>query len=153
DLEFTGERFTTLVQGEIRHEHLHRYFFALQFCAGKSVLDVASGEGYGSALLATVASRVIGVDAAHDAIRHATENYFDHNLSFQCGQAAQLPVGTASIEVVVSFETLEHLCEQEQFLCEIKRVLRPGGLLVMSTPDHEFFATSPPNPFHLRELG
>src|SRR5258708_39818320 len=77
-LEFTGERFTTLVEGEIRHEHLHRYFFALQFCAGKSILDIASGEGYGSALLATVASRVTGVDISDEAIGHAKENYQAH---------------------------------------------------------------------------
>lgn len=152
-LEFTGERLTTLTQGEVRHEHLHRYFFALQFCAGKRVLDIASGEGYGSALLATVASEVIGVDIAADAVRHAAENYAANNLTFLCGDARRMPVATGSIEAVVSFETLEHLGEQEEFLEEIRRVLRPGGLLVMSTPDHEFFASSPPNPFHVKELG
>jgi ubiquinone/menaquinone biosynthesis C-methylase UbiE/GT2 family glycosyltransferase len=152
DLAFTGERFTTLTQGEIRHEHLHRYFFALQFCAGKRVLDIASGEGYGSALLATVASEVIGVDVAEDAVRHAAENYSTHNLRFLHGDARRIPVDDASIEIVVSFETLEHLSEHEEFLREIKRVLCPGGLLVLSTPDRDFFASWPPNPFHLKEL-
>jgi GT2 family glycosyltransferase/ubiquinone/menaquinone biosynthesis C-methylase UbiE len=152
DLEFTGERFTTLTQGEIRHEHLHRYFFALQFCAGKRVLDIASGEGYGSALLATVASEVIGVEVAEEAVRHAAENYSTHNLRFLHGDARRIPVDDASIEIVVSFETLEHLSEHEEFLREIKRVLCPGGLLVLSTPDRDFFASWPPNPFHLKEL-
>jgi ubiquinone/menaquinone biosynthesis C-methylase UbiE len=152
DLEFNVERVTTPTQGEIRNEHLHRYFFALQFCAGKRVLDIASGEGYGSALLATVASEVIGVDVAEEAVRHAAENYSTHNLSFLHGDARRIPVDDASIEIVVSFETLEHLSEHEEFLREIKRVLRPGGLLVLSTPDRDFFASWPPNPFHLKEL-
>jgi GT2 family glycosyltransferase/SAM-dependent methyltransferase len=152
-LEFTGERFTTLSQGEIRHEHLHRYFFALQFCGGKRVLDIASGEGYGSALLAGVASEVIGVDVAAEAVRHAAENYSADNLTFLRGDARRIPLAAGSIDVVVSFETLEHLGEYQEFLREIKRVLRPDGLLVMSTPDHEFFASLPPNPFHVQELG
>ena len=68
-LEFNGERFTTAVDGEIRHEHFHRYLFALQFCKGKSVLDVASGEGYGSALLATVAADAAWVETFLELVR------------------------------------------------------------------------------------
>jgi GT2 family glycosyltransferase/SAM-dependent methyltransferase len=151
-LEFTGERVTSLTQGEILHEHLHRYFFALQFCAGKRVLDIASGEGYGSALLASVANSVVGVDVAAEAIQHAAENYAADNLSFLCGDTRRIPLSAGSVEVVVSFETIEHLGEQEEFIREIKRVLRPGGLLILSTPDREFFASSPPNPFHVKEL-
>jgi O-antigen biosynthesis protein len=151
-LEFTGERFTTLVEGEVRHEHLHRYFFALQFCKARNVLDIASGEGYGSALLATIAARVVGVDVSEEAVRHAAESYRGHNLGFHRGEATKIPAEDASIDVVVSFETLEHLEAHEEFLREIKRVLRPGGVLVMSTPDHEFFAGGPPNPFHMKEL-
>ena len=151
-LEFTGERCTTLVEGEVLHEHLHRYFFALQFCQGKDVLDIASGEGYGAALLASIAATVTGVDVAPEAVRHATENYVASNLTFLRGVATNVPVEDSAADVVVSFETLEHMSEQEQFLREIKRVLRPGGVLVMSTPDREFFATWLPNPFHLKEL-
>jgi ubiquinone/menaquinone biosynthesis C-methylase UbiE len=99
-LEFTGKRFTTLVESEIRHEQVHRYFFALQFCAGKSVPDIASGESYGGALLVTVASRVTGVDVSDDAIRHATENYPAHNLSFHRGEATNVPFAASSIDVV-----------------------------------------------------
>jgi O-antigen biosynthesis protein len=151
-LEFTGERVTSLTQGEILHEHLHRYFFARQFCAGKRVLDIASGEGYGSALLASVSSSVVGIDVAAEAIQHAAENYTADNLSFLCGDTRRIPLAAGSVEVVVSFETIEHLGEQEEFIREIKRVLRPGGLLILSTPDREFFASSPPNPFHVKEL-
>lgn len=153
-LEFNGERFTTAVDGEIRHEHFHRYLFALQFCKGKSVLDVASGEGYGSALLATVAADVIGVDQAEDAVRHANTNYYDRNTSFRVGSADKLPIADCSIDVVISFETLEHIVEHDAFLAEIARVLRPDGLLVMSSPDRDVYSgeNQIENPNHKKEL-
>ena len=153
-LEFTGERFTTAVEGEIRHEHFHRYLFALQFCTGKSVLDVASGEGYGSALLGTVAAEVIGVDKSSEAVRHANLNYYDRNVSFRIGQAGKLPISDGSIDVVVSFETLEHLTEHDLFLAEIRRVLRSDGLLIMSSPDRDAYTGEKGinNPHHKREL-
>ena len=68
DLEFTGERFIPGTPGEIWHEHWHRYHFAAPLVAGLAVLDVACGEGYGSALLATRAATVTGADAAEDAL-------------------------------------------------------------------------------------
>jgi len=153
-MEFTGERFTTAVDGEIRHEHFHRYLFALQFCEDKSVLDVASGEGYGSALLGAVASEVIGVDKSADAVRHANTNYYDRNISFRVGRAENLPIADQSIDVVVSFETLEHLQEHDAFLSEIKRVLRPAGLLVISSPDRDVYSGESQirNPHHEKEL-
>ena len=153
-MEFNGERFTTAIDGEVRHEHFHRYLFAMQFCEGKSVLDVASGEGYGSALLATVASDVIGVDKSEEAVRHANENYYDRNISFRVGSADKLPIADASVDVVVSFETLEHLSEHDAFLKEIARVLRPEGLLVMSSPDREVYsgANGIKNRYHEKEL-
>ena len=154
DLEFTGERFTTLVDGETRHAHFHRYFFALQFCRGKDVLDIASGEGYGAALLSAVASRVIGVDNSAEAIRHANVNYCDRHIFFKLGAAEKLPLPDDSVDVVVSFETLEHLEDQEKFLSEIKRVLRPDGLLVMSSPDTSVYSGEKAirNPYHVKEL-
>jgi ubiquinone/menaquinone biosynthesis C-methylase UbiE len=153
-LEFTGERFTTLVDGEVRHEHFHRYFFSLQFCAGKRVLDVACGEGYGAALLGSVAAQVIGLDRSIETIRHASLNYSDARRLFQVGRAQDLPIASASIDVVVSFETLEHLEEHDKFLAEIKRVLRSDGVLVMSTPDLDIYSGERQiqNPHHLKEL-
>lgn len=153
-LEFTGERFTTAVEGEIRHEHFHRYLFALQFCKGRSVLDIASGEGYGSALLGTVAREVIGVDTSAEAVRHANFNYYDRVTSFRIGSAENLPIADQSVDVVVSFETLEHVEGHESFLREIKRVLRPDGLLIMSSPDREVYSGEHhiQNPHHVKEL-
>jgi SAM-dependent methyltransferase/tetratricopeptide (TPR) repeat protein len=154
DLQFTGERLTSAAYGQIEYEHVHRYCFARLFCRGKDVIDVASGEGYGSALLAQVAKRVIGIDCASDAVEHATATYRRRNLSFILGGADQLPLARHSVDIAVSFETIEHLYEHERFLAEIRRVLRPDGLLVISSPDSEVYSYpgSEVNPFHVREL-
>jgi glycosyltransferase involved in cell wall biosynthesis/SAM-dependent methyltransferase len=153
-MHFTGERYTPGVQGEIEHEHLHRYLFALQLCTGKDVLDVASGEGYGSALLAQVAHSVVGVDIDAKSVQFAKQTYTRHNLSYMCGSATQMPVADASMDVVVSFETIEHFAEHDGFLREIKRVLKPDGLLVVSSPDRDVYSEGGPtrNPFHIKEL-
>jgi SAM-dependent methyltransferase len=154
DLAFTGERYTTAASGEIRHEHYHRYLFALQFCRGKVVLDIACGEGYGSALIGGVASQVTGVDIAGDAVRHAAASYRTDNVSFAVGECADIPLADASVDVVVSFETLEHVADQNKFLREIKRVLRPEGVLVISTPNTDVYKEilTEANPFHVKEL-
>ena len=153
-LQFTGERMTSDAHGQIEYEHVHRYCFARLFCRGKDVVDVAAGEGYGSALLAQVANRVIGVEMSADAVGHATSVYGRPNLCFIRGDARHLPLQSNIADVVVSFETIEHLYEQELFLAEIRRILRPGGLFVISSPDSEVYSYpgSPVNPFHRREL-
>jgi len=133
DLEFTGERFVPGIAGEIAHEHWHRYAFARRLGAGKRVLDVACGEGYGSALLAGVAGSVTGIDIDAAAVAHARQRYAAlANVSFAEGSAATLPLPDASVDVVVSFETIEHLprADQPRMLAEIARVLTEDGVLV-----------------------
>jgi len=154
-LPFTGERFVPGVQGEIWIEHWHRYHFARRFAAGKRVLDVACGEGYGSALLAREAAHVTGVDLSQQAIDHAQRTYGARgNLEFAVAPCTRLPLAEASVDVVVSFETIEHIAEQDAFLDEIARVLRSDGVLVISCPnkreytDRRGFA----NEFHVKEL-
>jgi len=153
-MPFTGERLTSALSGQTEIEHLHRYLLARRLCRGKDVIDVASGEGYGSALLAQAAASVTGIEIAADAVRHAAASYCRANLRFLQGDARAMGVGNASADVVVSFETIEHLAEQETFLSEIRRVLRPGGMLIVSTPDQDNYspADSPANPFHVVEL-
>lgn len=153
-LEFTGERMTGQMEGQIEFEHYHRYCLARDYCVNRDVLDIASGEGYGSALLAGVAASVVGVEIDPDAVRHATANYQLPNLHFTQGDAQRIPVADHSMDVVVSFETLEHLPDQASFILEIKRVLRPDGLLVVSTPDRAVYSApgSDPNPYHTLEL-
>ena len=156
DLEFTGERFVPGIAGEIAHEHWHRYAFARRYAAGKRVLDVACGEGYGSALLAGVAGAVTGIDIDAGAIAHARQSYAAlANISFAEGSASMLPLADASVDVVVSFETIEHLprADQPRMLAEIARVLAADGVLVMSAPNPVEYsaARNYRNPFHLHE--
>jgi len=153
-LSFTGERWTSEVGGVIEVEHLHRYLIARDSCRGKDVVDVASGEGYGAALIAQVARMVIGVEVDPATVAHATVEYARPNLHYITGDARRIPLATASVDVVTSFETLEHLAEQDEFLAEIRRILRPGGALIMSTPDCDVYSPIgvAANPYHVREL-
>ncbi len=151
---FTGERLTSALDGQTQIEHYHRYLFARSLCADLDVLDVASGEGYGSAQLAQVARSVIGVEYSESTVRSATANFQRSNLRFVQGDARALPLPDASVDAVVSFETIEHFDGQEAFLSEIHRVLRPDGHVVISTPDRDIYSPSsaPPNEYHVREL-
>src|SRR5437868_10245932 len=101
-LEWTGERLTTAAGGQVEVEHLHRYFLARELCRGLDVLDVASGEGYGTVLLAQTAKSAVGVELAPDAARHAAANYRVPNLRFLEGDARALPLPDASVDAVVS---------------------------------------------------
>ena len=122
ELSFTGERFLPNLAGEMWAEHWHRYHFVLPLVSGKKVLDVASGEGYGSALIATKAVEVIGLDVCAEAVAHANDAYADRqNLTFIQGSCAKLPFDDATFDVIVSFETIEHISEQNEFLDEIDR--------------------------------
>lgn len=154
-LEFTGERFTPECEREIWYEHMHRYAFAASLCAGKVVLDAACGEGYGAALLAREARQVTGLDLSQAAIEHARKRYQgQENLVFEIGDCTRLPFADDSFERVVSFETLEHLDDHDGMLSEFARVLRPGGLLVLSSPDRAVYTDElgNANEHHVREL-
>jgi SAM-dependent methyltransferase len=154
-LEFTGERFTPECEREIWYEHVHRYAFAAQFCHQARVLDAACGEGYGSAMLAASAARVTGVDISAETIAHASTRYGgQENLDFECADCTALPFAPESFDVVVSFETLEHLAGQRALLDEFRRVLKADGLLILSSPDKAEYADKREfdNPFHVREL-
>jgi SAM-dependent methyltransferase len=157
DLQFTGERFLPGARGEIAFEHWHRYAFALGIAAGRRVLDAACGEGYGTALLATRAAQAIGVDIDAATVAHARETYRDRaNLRYEAASVAALPLPDASVDVVVSFETIEHLPPEAQpaMLAEFARVLAPGGLLVISSPNKRRYSDERgyANPYHLHEL-
>jgi SAM-dependent methyltransferase len=155
EVPFTGERFLPGARGEIWYEHWHRYHFAAALVAGKDVLDVACGAGYGSALLAQKCSRVTGVDISADAIERAKVAYAAvASLDFRQGDCTALPFADASFDAVVSFETIEHIEAQERFLDEIGRLLRPEGLLILSSPNRPEYSERRGfvNPYHVREL-
>lgn len=155
EMEFTGERFTPECVREIWYEHWHRYAFAAPLCAGGRVLDAACGEGYGSALLAAQAAQVDGVDLSAEAVAHARRRYAGLNgLAFHEADVTRLPFEDDAFDRVVSFETLEHLEAQDAMLAEFRRVLKPGGLLLISSPDKAVYTDKEgnDNEFHVREL-
>jgi SAM-dependent methyltransferase len=153
-LDFTGERFTPECVREIAYEHWHRYAWASRRVAGLQVLDAACGEGYGSFLLGRSAREVIGIDIDPQSIDHARKRYAGTTVRFECGDCTRLPLDADSVDAVVSFETLEHLEAQDQLLAEFRRVLRPDGFLLLSSPDRQTYSddTGYNNPFHVREL-
>jgi SAM-dependent methyltransferase len=146
--------------GALVEEHLDRYRFAATCVAGKEVLDVACGSGYGSAMLADGgAARVVGVDRCSDAIESATRNYPRANVTYRLGDAqdlAELPA--ESFDFCVSFETIEHLPDVPAYLRAVHRVLRPEGKFLVSTPNRrtggliEQITGKPLNVFHIHEF-
>ena len=154
-LPFTGERFIPEEKGAIWYEHWHRYCAAFGAARGKHVLDAACGEGYGSSLLAAVAQSVIGIDHDGAAIRHALSRYAQRpNLRHVQGSCTALPLADSSVDLVVSFETIEHLAGQDAMLEEFRRVLTPAGALIISSPNKAIYSeeTGYVNKFHVREL-
>ena len=151
-LEDTGERMipayhkTHMVYGE----HIVRYSSILECVKGKKVLDIASGSGYGTALLASSASHVTGVDIDKGAIKYAKANYSLDNVDFVLGSGVEVPLKDNIFDVVVSFETIEHIDDYRTFLSEVKRMLKPDGLFILSTPNDVEFPES--NHFHVHEF-
>ena len=131
-------------------EHLTRYQFATPFVQDKIVVDIACGTGYGSKLLANAgAKQVIGIDNDQQAIGIAEKKYQAKNLSYVIGDAEKLSLKTSSIDMIVSFETIEHFVYPQRFLHEIKRILKPDGMLILSTPNQALSYRD--NPFHVKE--
>jgi SAM-dependent methyltransferase len=157
-LTFTGERFvpgSPDAKGEMWYEHWHRYHYVLPLVAGKTILDVACGEGYGSALMSRCAAEVRGVDLSAEAIAHGRGAYADRaNLQLIEASCTRLPFVAASFDVVVSFETIEHIAGQAAFLDEVKRVLKADGVLILSCPNKAEYSDKRgfTNEFHVKEL-
>jgi SAM-dependent methyltransferase len=156
ELEFTGER---VVPGKTPRllvlEHLLRYHFAAKFVEPSSrVVDVGCGTGYGAAMLAGRAARVTGIDNAGQAVQYARQNYLLPNLHFSCADCRTLPFRDSSFDRAVMFEVIEHVWEQDSCLNEIRRVLAPDGILILSTPNPAgpTKGVEEPNLFHKKEL-
>ncbi len=154
-LPLTGERTVPGLAEENywfrRHEVVYQRLAAR--CAGLDVLEAGCGEGYGADLIAGVARRVIGLDYDESAVAHVRARY--PRVEMRHGNLAELPLKDGAIDVVVNFQVIEHLWDQGQFVAECFRVLRPGGTLLMSTPNRITFSPgrdTPINPFHTREL-
>jgi O-antigen biosynthesis protein len=156
-IEWTGERCVPWAPDvQVVYEHYHRYLWAGSVVAGRRVLDLGSGEGFGAAILADTATHVVGVDIDERTVEHSQLNYAAENLEFSVGSALDLSAyGDGTFGAVVAFEIIEHVRDQERVLAEIARVLTDDGILVISTPDRRIYseASGQSNPFHERELG
>ncbi|MDL5157013.1 class I SAM-dependent methyltransferase [Actinomycetospora termitidis] len=156
-LPLTGERTVPGIPAENywfrRHEAV--YLALLDDCRDAVVLEAGVGEGYGAALLAGVASRVVGLELEEAAAAHVRRRY---GLDVVRADLQTLPLADDSVDVVVNLQVIEHLWDQPGFLRECARVLRPGGRLHCSTPNRLTFSPGnaldnrPLNPFHTREL-
>ena len=154
-LTLTGER--TIPDLDIENYWFRRHEVVYQRlaprCAGRDVLEAGCGEGYGADLIAGVARRVVAVDYDEYAVAHVRSRY--PRVEALQANLADLPLPDASVDVVVNFQVIEHLWDQAQFVAECARVLRPSGLLMVSTPNRITFtpgSDTPINPFHTREL-
>lgn len=137
-MKFTWERIVKKQRkSEIRFaDHLIRYNFAKTFCEWKDILDIACGIGYWTDMLAAVANKAIWVDIDADAVKQSQSSYQRDNLTYLHGDWITIPLADNSVDVVVSFETIEHIVDYTHFLEEIKRVLKKDWILLMSTPNY-----------------
>ncbi len=134
-------------------EHAARYVFALPAVEGRSVLDIACGTGYGIGLMQTKAAHVTGIDVDAEAARDARKECAG-NSSVLLANGLGLPFGDCVFDIITSFETIEHLHERTAFLAELRRVLKPAGVLLLSTPNANYALPvdgKPTNPFHVHE--
>jgi 2-polyprenyl-3-methyl-5-hydroxy-6-metoxy-1,4-benzoquinol methylase len=157
-LALTGERTVPGVPSENYwfRRHQAAYLHLREQVLGPRLLEVGAGEGYGAALLAERVPGVLALDYDAAAIGHLARHY--PSLAAVRANLAALPVRDASIDTVVSLQVIEHVWDHPQFVAECARVLRPGGLLMLSTPNRLTFspgagkADRPVNPFHTHEF-
>lgn len=131
--------------------HLARYEFARRFCAGRVVLDLACGVGYGARHLASAAAKVVAGDIDLAATRLASRDFAAPNISYLVADCGAIALASRGFDVVCSFETIEHLTRVEPYLAEVVRLLKPDGVFLVSTPNARTTTSRPDNPFHHQE--
>ncbi|MBI3255629.1 MAG: class I SAM-dependent methyltransferase [Candidatus Andersenbacteria bacterium] len=150
---YSGERILPRQIFNVTYQQsLKAYEFVEGLAAGKRVLDVACGEGYGLSLLAKRASSAVGVDYDEATIKEANVRYGSAKISFLIGNLFDLPVPLAGkkFDVVCCFQTIEHVQDHDAFLEALKAVTAPGGMVIVSTPNTEMFHSF--NPYHVHEV-
>jgi SAM-dependent methyltransferase len=159
-IEFTGEFFVPGKSGErIEADHMERYKFACQFANGKSILDIASGTGYAAPLLVgNGALSYDGVDINPDLVRYSNAAYSSDNTRYHCGNICSFDHGR-SYDLITCFETIEHVQDYEAAIDNLHRHLKPGGVLLVSSPNRPItsphcrsLSDKPLNEFHTQEF-
>lgn len=151
-IEDTGERMIPAYhKGRLVYgEHIVRYKSTEAIVKDKVVLDIAAGSGYGTAVIGESAKKVYGVDVDKDAITYAQKNYSSKTVEFIKGNGKDIPLDTDTVDVVVSFETIEHIEDYKHFMSEVRRVLKDDGIFVLSTPNDVEFPEGAH--FHIHEF-
>ena len=156
-IEWTGERCVPWTDDvQVVYEHYHRYALAARLVRDKRVLDLASGEGFGAAMLAAEAREVVGVDIDEDTVEHSNRNYGNRSLNFRTGSITDpgLLADEKPFDVIVCFEAIEHVADHDVVLRLVRSRLASGGLFIVSTPDTAIYhhEHGNDNPFHVKEL-
>jgi len=144
------------VNVDLWNEHMARYAFAARFAAGTRALDLGCGTGYGAAALAQIALEVVGVDIAEEAVAYAVKNFPLPNATFFQSSATSVAEADASFDLITAFEIIEHITDWREMLKEARRLLRPNGVFLVSTPNVDYYTESRgvtgPNPYHVHEF-
>jgi len=136
-------------------DHFDRYKFAGQYLQSSFiVVDASCGTGYGSEIISGLSKKVIGLDLSDHALAWAKAHHSKSNIEFKKADLnGHIDISSDSVDAIVSFETLEHVEKQEMMLGEFKRILKPGGILILSSPDKDITSEARfKNRFHIHEL-
>ncbi|RNB75976.1 class I SAM-dependent methyltransferase [Brevibacillus invocatus] len=159
-LEWTGER---IIPKQLKPtngmllEHIARYYFATPYIKGR-VLDIACGTGYGSHMVAKERKRelteLIAVDNDDDTIYYANREYNHQKIIYQKEDALDpdLPEKLGMFDTILSFETIEHVADDQRFMDNLYQMLKPGGMLILSSPFGRGRGMPTSEPFHVHQL-
>ncbi len=137
--------------------HLAAYaIFAREFVAGRKVLEIGCGTGYGADYLSEFTSSIVAIDIWERGISYCRDKYSKDNLIFMQADGLKLPFKNESFDVALSFQVIEHIEPKmvSNYLSEIKRVLKRGGTFIVSTPNSKLRLLpfqKPWNPEHIKE--
>ena len=140
----------------ILQSSINRYVWAAQFARGKVILDAGCGSGYGANYLRSIGARkVIGGDFSGEAVEYAIKHYREEGLNFVRLDAQQLPFEDKTFDIIISFESIEHMRKYDDFIVECRRVLKDGGIFICSTPNKKTASPDSQKPrarYHIREF-
>ena len=135
--------------------HLSAYEFSKKIITQDSfVLDVGFGEGYGTFNLSQYFAKVQGIDVNREVLEHASEKYSSENCFYAVYDGTRIPYSDNTFDAATSFQVIEHIPDISNYLSEIRRVLKPGGVFVLTTPNRVIRLRpnqKPWNRFHLKE--
>jgi len=151
----TGERILLAKETPLMiARHFRAYQYALGYCRAKLVLDIGSGDGYGSHYLSGAAKSVIGLDYSAEAVQYAREKYSKANLTYRQLDVKDLHTIPDKFDAICCFQVIEHLADTDLFLKNIRSLLAPGGVFIVSTcniKDSSPGQATPANKFHVKE--